>query len=168
MKRIALWLMTVFVFGCGGTTVVTIPNPEAGKSQPPTPAPPKPRDEAKEATDEFPEFARKKVDEWQPIFIGNTASYQLSDGATFEYKLANLKLRDTDVRKSDSLVTPIVGEMELEVEWTLEKVTKFPRDFVPASAKSPTKRVKVDCVWKNSWALKSSEDLSKAILTLPR
>ncbi len=100
--------------------------------------------------------------------MGETRTSQTKTGATFLYKISEVKVRDTDVRKSDSLSTPIVGQIDVEVSWTLESVTGFPRDLVPASAESPSKLVRLDCVWRDrSWKLKSSDEVVKALNAAP-
>ncbi len=168
MKRIAIWVSVVFVAGCGGEAPKPSLEPGPAKSQP-QPEPPKPRDEAKEATDSFPGFAREKVADLAKVFVGNTVTMRLKDGARFEYKITELKVRDTDVRKTDSLSSPIVGTIRVDVILKLESVTGFPKQFVPASAEEVVRKVDVECLRQGTaWVLKSSEDVSVAILTPPK
>ena len=175
MNRLVVWAGLVFAAGCGGEPQKPSPAPAPAKSQP-QPEPPKPRDEAKEATDDFSAYAKRQVVVFQDAVAhvevtkkaGGRVNNDLDGSAEFTYKVATVKLRDTDVRKTDSLSTPIVGTMDVEVTWQLERVKGFPKDLVPESAKSPTKRVTVDCVWEaRHWRLKSTADASAALAQLP-
>ena len=131
----------------GSTPADPKPLPSAANTQPKFhPEPPKPKDEAKEAADSFEKFASDYVESTSKIFVGKTVYMRLSTGAVFEYKIDSLKLKDTDVRKSDSLTTPTVGTIQMEEVFKLENVTDYPRKFVPYSAEAPRRLVSVECV----------------------
>lgn len=155
--------------GRSNTAVETKPSSSPTKSQPQGyPESLKPRDEAKKAADSLQEYALKQVESLQR-FVDNTVRMRLSTGAVFEYRIESLKLRDIDVRKTDSLTTTLVGTIQVDVLYKLNDVTGFPREFVPYSAESPVKRVDVECMRKGTvWELKSPEEMTRAILTPPK
>lgn len=143
----------------------------------PQPEPAKPRDEGKEAADAFDEFARERVKIFNDAVVGQEQTKQIGgklssglDGTSeFTWKIAAVKLRDTDVRRSDSVSAPFVGTIEVEVEWQLVTVKGFPKEFVPASAKAPTRRASIECVRTNgAWKLKSIDDVVVALTKLPQ
>jgi hypothetical protein len=180
MQRLVFCAVVGWLSGCGGAEVTKhLPNGNAAnpKSVQPQPEPAKPRDEAKEATDTFREFARERVQILSDTLVGHEATKQMGgklssglDGTSeFTWKIAAVKLRDTDVRRSDSLTAPFTGTIEVEVEWKLVAVKGFPKEFVPASAKQPSRRATIECARKSgAWELKSRDDVVVALTKLPQ
>jgi hypothetical protein len=104
-----LGMMVVAFVGC---------NDDKGQSAEPSSGPPvapakPPRDEVKEATDSFPEFCRKTIGEQQAYFKGRKFSEPVRS-FTMTYEVTISDRFTYDVKKSDSLISPLVGELWIE------------------------------------------------------
>ena len=179
MSRFVFCVVVCWFCGCGSEAPKPTPNGNTPTPKPvqPQPETAKPRDEAKEATETFDEFARERVKNFNDSVVGHEGTKQMGgklssglDGSSeFTWKITAVKLRDTDVRRTDSLSAPFVGTIEVEVAWKLVSTKGFPKDFVPASAKEPSRRASVECLRKNgAWELKSRDDAVSALTKLPQ